>query len=192
MIRHGGQALALEQPVLRAWLARDIDQGLNCETLLLWTLLLAQLDSDLPGRLAEKWLLSRKARACVKALAGREERILEGLEEVSPGRRPFAWWAHSHRIEPKLWLLAVAAIGAMKENAQSDRISKWVPVVEMLDEQPPEDLIDGYWLQQALGLSPGPAMSKALQLLRNAEIRGLVDSPESARQYLLRHGKNID
>src|SRR5210317_51016 len=38
--------LSLKQPVVRDWLAREIEQGLSCETLLLWAVLLAQLDGE--------------------------------------------------------------------------------------------------------------------------------------------------
>ena len=184
--------LSRKQPVIRDWLAREVEQGLSCETLLLWVILLAQLDCDLPGRLAEEWLLSRKAKACVTALARIDESTLGELDNISQGPRAFAWWAYDYRIEPRLWLLALAAIGALKKDSSSELICNWVPIVDTLDDQPPEELVDGHWLQQELGLPPGPQMSRVLRLLRNAEIYGLVDSKESAREYLVHHCKNID
>ena len=184
--------LSLKQPVIRDWLAHEVEQGLSCETLLLWAILLTQLDGDLPGRLAEEWLLSRKAKACVNALARIDERTLRELDNISLGQRAFAWWAHGYRIEPRLWLLALAAIGALQENFNSELICNWVPVVDTLDDQPPEELVDGHWLQHELGLPAGPEISRALDLLRSAEISGLVDNTESAREYLVYHYKNID
>ena len=192
VIRNCWCDLSVKQPVIRDWLAREVEQGLSYETLLLWTILIAQLDGDLPGRLAEEWLLSRKAKAYVAALASVDERAMKELEKVSLGWRAFSWWAYGYRIEPRLLLLALAAIGALKGNSTSKLICDWVPVVDTLDNQPPEDLVDGYWLQQELGLLPGPEISHALQLLRNAEISGLVDSTESAWKYLVHHYKNID
>jgi hypothetical protein len=159
---------------------------------LLWAILLAQLDVELPGRLAEEWLMSRKAKAYVNALARIDERTLRELDHVSLGPRAFAWWAHGYRIEPRLWLLTLAAIGALRGDSNSELICNWVPVVDTLDDQPPEELVDGHWLQHELRLPPGPEMSRVLRLLRNAEISGLVDSIESARKYLVHHYKNID
>ena len=184
--------LSRKQPVIRDWLAREIEQGLSCETLLLWAILLAQLDGNLPGRLAEEWLMSRKTKAYVNALARIEERTLRELDNIKLGSRAFAWWAHDYRIEPRLWLLALAAIGALQKDSSSELICNWLPIVDKLDDQPPEELVDGHWLQHKLGLPPGPQMSRVLRLLRYAEIYGLVDSTESAREYLVHHCKNID
>ena len=80
----------------------------------------------------------------------------------------------------------------MNEQASGDLLCSWVPVVDTLDGQSPEELVDGHWLQHELGLPVGPDMSRALHLLRKAEIYGRVDSPENAREYLLNHYKNID
>jgi hypothetical protein len=184
--------LSLKQPVVKDWLAREVEQGLSCETLLLWAILLAELDGDLPSRLAEEWLLSRKAKACVTALARIDERTLGELGRISPGPRAFAWWAHGYRIEPRLWLLALAAIGALRGDSNSELICNWVPIVDTLGDQLPDELVDGHWLQHELGLPPGPEMSRVLRLLRNAEISGLVDCTESAREYLVHHCRNID
>ncbi len=192
VVRHCWCNLTLKQPVIRDWLAREVEQGLSWATLLLWTILLARLDADLPGQLAEEWLLSRKASTYVNALASIDEKTLKELDHVSQGRRAFAWWAHGYRIEPKLWLLALAAIGALNNDSNSELICSWVSVVDTLDDQPPKELVDGHWLQHGLGLSAGPEISRALHLLRKAEISGQVDSTESARAFLMHHCKNID
>ena len=192
VVRNCWGHLSLKQPAVGDWLAREVEQGLSCETLLLWAILIAQLDGDLPGRLAEEWLLSRRAKACVTVLARIDERTLGELDQISPGARAFAWWAHGYRIEPRLWLLALAAIGALRGDSNSELICNWVPVIDTLGDQPPEELVDGHWLQHELGLPPGPEMSRVLRLLRNAEIFGLVDSTESAREYLVHHCRNID
>jgi len=184
--------LSLKQPVIRDWLAREVEQGLSCETLFLWTILLARLDADLPGRLAEEWMLSRKAKAYANVLARIDERTLEELSKVSQGQRAFAWWAHGYRVEPRLWLLALAAAGALQGDSNIELICNWVPVVDTLDDHLPKELVDGHWLQHELGLPAGPEISRALDLLRGAEISGQVDSVESARVYLVQHCKNID
>ena len=190
--RNSWRNLALKQPVIRNWLVREVEQGLTFETLLLWSLLLSRLHRDLAGRLADEWLLSRKAQAYVKALSSIDVETLKELDKVSQECRAFAWWAHAYSIEPKLWLLALAAIDALNEHVHSDLICSWVPLVDTLDGQSPQELVDGHWLQHVLGLPAGPEMSRALQLLRNAEIFGRVDNSENAREYLLNHYKNID
>jgi poly(A) polymerase len=192
VVRNCWRKLSHDQPVIRGWLAREVEQGLNYETLLLWTLLLSRLDNDLPGRLAEAWLLSRKVKTYVKSLAGIDEETLKELVNVSHGQRAFAWWARTHDIEPRLLLLVLAAIDALNTHANRELVRDWVPVVDSLDIQPPEELVDGHWLQDELGLPAGPEMSRALTRLRNAEISGRVDSTESAREYLLNYYKNID
>ena len=192
VVRNCWHNLSRKQPVVRDWLAHEVEQGLSFETLLLWTILLSRLSGDLPGRLAEEWLLSRKVQGYVKSLAGIDEETLEVLGKVSLRRRAFAWWAHGYSIEPRLWLLALAAIDALSMHANSELVCSCVPVVDSLDGQPPEELVDGHWLQHGLGLPAGPEMSRALQLVRNAEILGQVDSTENAREYLLNHYKNIN
>jgi tRNA nucleotidyltransferase/poly(A) polymerase len=192
LVRNCWRDLSAQQPVARNWLACEVEQGLSYETLLLWTLLLARLDADLPGRLAEEWLLSRKAKNCVKSLTGMDAGTLKELENVSHAQRAFAWWAHAYSIEPRLWLLALAAMDALTKGNNSELISNWVPVVDTLDDQPPEELVNGHWMLQKLGLQAGPEMSRALHLLRKAEISGRVDGVESAKEYLEQHCKNID
>ena len=107
--------LSLKQPVVRDWLAREVEQGLSCETLLLWAILLAQLDGDLPGRLAEEWLLSRKAKACVNALARIDDRTLESWITSARGRARLPGGRTVIASNHRLWLLALAAIGALQE-----------------------------------------------------------------------------
>lgn len=179
-------------PVVGGWLASEVEQGLDIETLLLWILLLGCLDKDLPVRLADEWLLSRKARATVRATAGMDERTLEAFAQISFRPRAFAWWVHEHRIEPRAGLLALAAIGALAGQADQAMIGKWVAIVDALEDQPPEELVDGHWLRHELGLPDGPEMSRAQQLLRDAEISGQVTDAESARAYLMHYFENID
>jgi len=54
------------------------------------------------------------------------------------------------------------------------------------------DLVDGNWLRNELGLKDGPDMTRALKLLRNAEIFGQVSNHEEARQFLAQSFRNRD
>jgi hypothetical protein len=67
-----------------------------------------------------------------------------------------------------------------------------VPLVANLDDRRPNDLVDGHWLCNKLHLKDGPEMTRALELLRTAEISGQVSSDEEARLFLLEHYQNKD
>ena len=190
-LRYKLQKLAREQPVINCWLAEEIEQGLSLRTSLLWTTLLLQLDRTLPLRLADEWLLSRKAKGYIAANGNVDENVLEEFFEIPFRERPFLWWAFQKRIEPKLLLLVVALNDS--ENPLFDElVAKWIPIVNGLDRGKPEALVDGRWLRTELGLEDGPEMSRAHQLLRHAEVAGHVDNQESARRFLRRHYANID
>jgi len=71
-------------------------------------------------------------------------------------------------------------------------IASWVSLVDSLEGKPPEDFVNGHWLRAELGLQDGPEMTKALSLVREAEISGEVKSEGEAHNLLLRHYKNMD
>ncbi len=48
------------------------------------------------------------------------------------------------------------------------------------------DLVDGRWVREHLNLPEGPALGAALAAVRKEEIAGRVNSPEAARDFLLR------
>lgn len=190
-LRYKLQKIAREQPVVNCWLAEEIEQGLSLRTTLLWTTLLIQLDRTLPLRLADEWLLSRKAKGYIAAIGNIDENVLEEFFAIPFRERPFLWWAFQKRIEPKLLLLVVALNDS--ENPSFDElVAKWIPLVNDLERGQPEALVDGRWLRTELGLEDGPEMSRAHQLLRHAEVAGQVDNPESARRFLRHHYANID
>jgi poly(A) polymerase len=190
-LRYKLQKIAREQPVVNCWLAEEIEQGLSLRTTLLWTTLLIQLDRTLPLRLADEWLLSRKAKGHIAAIGNIDENVLEEFFAIPFRERPFLWWAFQKRIEPKLLLLVVALNDS--ENPSFDElVAKWIPLVNGFDRGQPEALVDGRWLRTELGLEDGPEMSRAHQLLRHAEVAGQVDNPESARRFLRHHYANID
>ena len=183
------QALKRECPLVDGWLDSEVEQGLSCETLILWTLMLAQIDQSLPARLADEWMLSRRAQTNIKGLAVIDVKSLDGLASVYHSRRAFARWAYKARVDPKILLLTLAVMGS---DRYMEFIASWVSLVDSLEGKPPEDFVNGHWLRAELGLQDGPEMTKALSLVREAEISGEVKSEGEAHNLLLRHYKNMD
>jgi len=176
-------------PAIDGWLANEVEQGLSCETLILWTLMLAQIDQDLPARLADEWMLSRRAQKNIRGLANIGVRSLTDLSTVYHSERAFAWWTRKTNIDPKILLLLLAVLGS---DHHVDLITSWVPLVDALEGEPPDDFVSGHWLRSELGLQDGPEMTIALSLVRDAEISGEVKSEGDAHNLLLRHYKNMD
>lgn len=176
-------------PNLEGWLADEVEQGLHRETLILWTFMLSQIDHSLPCKLAEEWMLSRKAQANIRGLASIGEESVAELGRVYHNQRAFAWWSYKIHIDPKILMLALAALGAEKHKPL---IASWLPLVDLLPGEKPDDFVNGLWLRSNLGLQDGPEMTQALLLVREAEITGEVRSEEDARKLLCHHYKNID
>ncbi len=176
-------------PDIDDWLANEVEQGLNCETLILWTLMLAQIDQSLPARLADEWMLSRRAQTNIRGLAAIDAGSLEDLSAVYHSERAFAWWARKTKVDPKLLLLLLAVLGS---DHQVDFVASWMPLVDSVEGVPLDDFVSGHWLRSELGLQDGPDMTAALSLVREAEISGEVKSEEDAHSLLLRRYKNID
>ncbi|NOR49823.1 MAG: hypothetical protein GQ530_02155, partial [Desulfuromonadales bacterium] len=168
--------LVQSHSIVKGWLAQEIEQGLSNETLLLWTLLLTSIDRELPTQLAEKWRLSRKARANITAVVSLDQVALKELATINRNERAFMWWADCYHIDPKLLLLVMTVVGSPETTFTIADVSAWVPLVASLNDQCLYDLVDGHWLRNELGLKEGPEMTKALKLLRNAEIFGQVSN----------------
>ncbi len=178
--------------IVKGWLSQEVEQGLSNETLLLWSLLLTLIDRDLSAQLAEEWRLSRKARTNITAIVALDQVALDELATIARSERAFMWWAARYHIDPKLLLLAISVIGSPETTFTMDDIRTWVPLVAGLNDQRPCDLVDGHWLRNELGLNEGPEMTKALQLLRNAEISGQVCNKDEAHRFLVKHYQNKD
>ncbi len=154
--------LTQSHPIVRKWLAQEIEQGFSSEILLLWTLLLTLINRDLPIQLAERWRLSRKARTNITALGALDQVALNELATISHNQRAFMLWADRYHIDPKLLLLYMTVLGSPETTFTLDDIGVWVPLVALLDGQRLNDLVDGHWLRSELGLKEGPGMTKAL------------------------------
>ncbi len=181
--------LKREYPNIDGWLANEVEQGLSCETLILWTLMLDLIDQNLPARLADEWMLSRRAQKNIRGLAVIGVRGLEDLSTVYHSERAFAWWTRKTKVDPKILLLFLAVLGS---DHHINLIASWVPLVDSLEGEPPDDFVSGHWLRSELCLQDGPEMTIALSLVRDAEISGEVKSEGDAHNLLLRHYQNMD
>jgi poly(A) polymerase len=184
--------LAQDNTAVGAWLAEEVEQGLSGETLLLWTLLLTSINPELPSLLAEKWRLSRKARANIAAVVGLDKVALNDFATIARNERAYSWWAARYRIDPKLLLLALKVVGLPDSRSALQEIQAWVPLVARLNDRRMVDLVDGHWLRKELSIEEGPEMTKALELLRNAEISGAVANVTEAKDFLSRYYQNKD
>lgn len=184
------RTMAEQEPIVEKWLAEEIEQGLSSETLILWVSLMARLQVELPQKLAEEWMLSRKARRNIETLADIERLLLEFLY-LGHGQRSFNLWARKHRVDPKLLLLSLF----VHKNASSDvrsNVVKRVPIVAALGGKEIKPCVSGHWLCSEFGLQEGPQVRKALDLLADAEMFGEVFTEDDARSFLLEYYKNSD
>ena len=177
-------------PVVEDWLAEEVEQQLSTATLLLFTRLLAVVGRELPGRLALEWKLSRKARAVVKAVSALGEGIWDAFSALAPTGRAFAWWAARHQCSPRALFLALAGTPGPADSLAI--LADWLPRITGLADKRPRDLVDGHWLQRELGIGAGPQMTRALELLRDAEMCGTVSRRDEARRFLARKFHNRD
>jgi len=172
------------------WLSREVEQGLRHDTLLLMVFLLRNVASALPIALAKGWRLSRKSTTSISALSRLDEQVVSVLSTVAHNERAYAWWADSYHVEPKLLLLAIAVVGSKATGIVPAIIHAWVPLVNSLEKPRPADLIDGHWLNREFAIKQGPEMSKALEMVRKAEISGEVVSSDDAKEFLFRYYQN--
>jgi len=175
-------------PVVRDWLQQDIEQGLNVETLLLFSFLLSAVEKNLPVRLSQMWKLSRKAAAGIEMVAALDAAVMHDFTSIACNQRAYAWWSRRFPSEPKPLLMALA--GHPQAGPITATVEQMIPLVAGLEDQRPNDLVDGHWLRNTLCLEEGPEMTRALELLRNAEIYGEVNNREDACRFLVGHYQN--
>ena len=134
-------------------------------------------------------MLSRKAQTSIRGLAAIDASSLDALASVYHSDRAFARWALKTHVDPKMLLLTLAVLGS---DHHISLIASWAPLVETLEGKPPDDFVNGHWLRSELGLQDGPEMTKAVSLVRDAEISGEVKSEGDAHNLLLRHYTKMD
>jgi poly(A) polymerase len=176
--------------VVSEWLSVVLEQGLRCDTLLLMVFMLGNVSSGLPVALAEEWCLSKRTASNISALTLLDDQVVNQLAAVAYNERAYAWWANSCNVEPRLLLLAVAIIGSKETGDVPDLIHSWIPLVNTLENTQPADLVDGHWLRRTLSIKDGPEMSKAMEMVRNAEMSGEVSSSDDAKEFLAGYYQN--
>lgn len=171
-------------PTVAARLAEPLEQGLSREGLLLWHVVVGQLDPALPLRQARGWRCSRTTVQRMTALAAGRELPWQELRTVPRRARPLCLWALQYGPEPRdlFYQAAINAAGLSQDFV--DLIVSCLTEVEKVDEPGNwSHLVAGDWLVTHLGLS-GPALGAALAAVRRAEIHGEVNNPDEARIFL--------
>ncbi|MDH3999126.1 MAG: hypothetical protein OET90_09855 [Desulfuromonadales bacterium] len=175
--------LQSQHNVVADWLNPELEQGLNVETLLIFTYALALLDPALPLVLAQSWRLSRKSSRAIKSLLALDAAALEEFLAIAPTDRACSWWANRKGLEPTLLIPALAVIAAQSGAATLEPLADWAPLLADA-EVAPKSLVDGHWMRSELGLS-GEEIAESMQRLADAEIRGEVGDVEQAKAFLL-------
>ena len=174
-----------DYPDMSLWLNEELEQWIDRKTLLFFVLLLQQVDQALPDRIAEQWLLSRKLQKTIAAMVSIETSDLRELSSVACNPRALYWWSQRIGVEPKL-LLLYAACKSQPGESIAEEMAPWISFADQIADKRFSDLVYGRWLVSCLGIEEGPEMSRALELLRNAEISGQVANEEEARDFLSR------
>lgn len=174
-----------------AWRDEELEQGVTRATLLSFVFLMRAIHPELPEVIVSRWPLSRRSATNVLGLGALQADDVAELPHLAATTRAFALWARDKKVEPKLLLPAMAALATVSSESASDVLA-WIPLVKPLDARPPGDLVDGHWLREVLRLKDGPEMGSALELLREAEMRGDVEDVAQARDFLVQRYHNKD
>lgn len=172
------------------WHDEELEQGLTYATLMTLVFLLRAIHPSLPETIASRWPLSRRSRANLLGLDALDASDLAKFTALKKSSRAFAFWAQKKGVEPKLLL---PALFKMAESTGDDiDFRHWISLVDPLDQHLPKDLVDGRWLREVLRLEDGPEMGHALEILREAEVCGIVTDAAQARDFLVRKYHNKD
>lgn len=175
--------LASRSELIAQWLAEDVEDGFSREGLLLWTLLLADVDPLHPVAYADEWLFSRRARTRIRAIAALDTTLLVELHSLERRPRVLGLWAQKHGLDAADLLLAAVAL----HETVFVEVDVWIFLVDEVRQGKITDLVDGDWLSQELGIPEGPQIGAALSFVREQEIMGRVVDRQTAQDCLLRH-----
>jgi len=76
---------------------------------------------------------------------------------------------------------AVSGSGNAEATHVATLLRAWFEERTAIDPPP---LLTGREVMDELGISPGPGVGRALEALREAQVQGLVRTPDEAREYL--------
>ncbi|MDT8441955.1 MAG: hypothetical protein RQ723_09885 [Desulfuromonadales bacterium] len=176
--------LALDSATLSRWQAESVADGLDRRGLLLSTFVLAAIDALHPQMFAERWRLSRRARARIRGLMTLNRAVVDQLCRLERRPRLLSLWADKHGLDVLDLVLAASIIC---DDEQRDTVLSWVPLAEEACRQTANDLVDGDWLTTEIGIPAGPQIGEALEFVREYELLGRVASRADAEQLLRRY-----
>lgn len=176
--------------VVGHWMNEELEQGLTSATLMTFVFLLRAIHPELTEEIVSRWPLSRRSRTNMLGLNALELSDVSDFMALPSTARAFALWSQQKGVEPKLLLPTLCKL-AGSTSAKID-FCRWIKLVDPLDLSPPKDLVDGRWLREVLCLKDGPEMGRALELLRKAEMDGVVVDVTQARDFLVRQYQNKD
>lgn len=149
--------------------------------------------TDLARTLEDRLRLCRSHQRLIRSLVALDLGRGSELPKLPNTRRGRALWAAGLGPSPPLALLLLSALVESPPFTPAEGAALLRDLETVLVGGRIPDLVDGRWLCRELGLSPGPEVGRALEILRQAEIEGTVETPEQARKLLILYkNKNID
>jgi poly(A) polymerase len=166
-------------------LNETIEDGLDRATLLIWSFVMRSLAVESPSNVMSEWRCSRQTIRRAKGIASVDVVSFQELDGVALRSRSLLLWAARKSADPYDLLLAIAIAS---ELTAMDAIEMLLPYFQELLSGvvacPVPSLVDGHWLCSELGIKPGLALGKVMDLLQQAEIEGRVTSEEDVRTFL--------
>ena len=172
------------QPRLNGCLAIDSEYGLNYKGLILFSMITSKVDPLLPRQMSNKWRLSRKTTKRLEAMSSLNQRVFDEIGHVALNRRAFYFWAAKYQLSVIHFFLALTALSKGPKSKEFKTLQDFLNVIDLDDQYKPKDYVNGKWIKENLYLEEGMDIKKAIQLLRNAEISGQVNSVDQARNFL--------
>lgn len=186
-------SLSQSHPEIRALLEASLEAGLTGATLLRMAVFLRACPPRIPlGNFTRRLALSRATTQRLGALMRMEPAILAPPPTGSASLRQLAQWAARFGRYPGDALLLHAGLCAPDASTAqrlTRALSAWLSL--NVDGRIPP-LVEGTWLTRELGISEGKQVGLLLGRLADAEARGLVDTPETARNFLKSLNKKED
>ncbi|MDO3380067.1 hypothetical protein [Geoalkalibacter halelectricus] len=172
-------------PESRAWLAAEVEAGLNRSALLRLGVLLRSLATpvDFP-QLRERLALARMTSRRLEALLAFNPETLAPPPDAPQSQRRLALWAERLGPDPADALLFLACQKGADQYPPAllfQALHAWQALNKQGRIAP---LVGGDWIRRELQIADGLKIGRLLDLLAEAECQGLVDAPETAQKFL--------
>jgi poly(A) polymerase len=162
----------------------ESEYGLNYKGLILLSVITSKVDKNLPRQISREWLLSRKTSQRLEAISGLDQGVFVELDHVAKNKRSFYFWAAKYQLSVSLFFLVLTALSRHADSIEFETLRDLLDVIKLDDNYKPKEYVNGEWIKQNLTLEEGIEIKKAIQILRNAEIFGQVNSVDQAKKFL--------